>query len=91
MQRPPPQGCTGSSATVLSRRLASARARDILSVQHAQNLLAGGMSVAGGIGAGRLVFNGSDDAQDALLAGAINAKTVGPVQARQRLRLAWQP
>ena len=44
--------------------------------------------MAGGVRATGLIFNGSDDSQHAVpAADAINAKAVGTIEARQRLRL----
>src|ERR1035441_3825351 len=45
------------------------------------------MRVAVGVGAARLIFDGSDNSQHPLPAVAIDAKAVGAIQARQWLRL----
>ena len=56
-------------------------------IEHAQDLLICGMRVAGGIGAGRLVLDGGDDAQHPRAIGAIDTEAVGTIQPRQRLGL----
>ena len=58
-----------------------------IGVQHAQNLLIRRMRVATGIGAVGLIFDGGDNSQHPLTGTAINAKAVGAIQTRQRLRL----
>src|SRR5208337_5093337 len=57
-------------------------------VQNAQNLLAGRVRVAVGVGTTGLILDGSDNSEHTLsVSAAINAKAVGAIQARQRLRL----
>ena len=57
-------------------------------VENAQNLLLGGMRVAGGVGTCRLVLDGSDDAEHTSATSVPeDAKAVGPVELCQRLGL----
>ncbi|MGC3999175.1 MAG: hypothetical protein QM767_17745 [Anaeromyxobacter sp.] len=56
-------------------------------VQHAQDLLPGGVGVAGGGGAGGRVQDGRDDAQHAVVAGLEDAAAIGQVEVAERLAL----
>ena len=68
-------------------RLTSTFVQREIGVEHAENLHAGGMRMAGGVGARGLVLDGSDHAQHARVVGAIDAEAVGTLQKRERLGL----
>src|SRR5271165_4881222 len=53
-----------------------------IGVEHSQDLYAGGMRMAGGVGAGWLVLDRSDDSEHSRAVGAIHAETVGALEAR---------
>jgi len=59
-----------------------------IGVEDAEYLLLYRMSVAGGIRASGLVFDGSNDAENARASAvAVNAEAIGSIQSRERLRL----
>ena len=54
-------------------------------VEHAQNLLAGGMCVTLSIGALRLILDGADDGEHTLSLGPVDAEPIGAIQTGQGL------